>query len=124
MIGLWLLPVVLSLLVLAAHFLRSGNVVMVGIALVCVGLLAFRRRWAARSVQVALLLGAAEWLRTLAELVSSRTGAGQPVLRLSLILGGVALLTALSALVFLVPRLKNWYQSRPVSPESRQGEAR
>lgn len=102
---------VLSFLVLAAHFLRSGNVVMVGIVLVCVGLLAVRRGWAARSVQVALLLGAAEWLRTLAQLVSSRTSAGQPVLRLSLILGGVALLTALSALVFLVPRLRGWYQS-------------
>jgi len=111
MTGALLLPVILSLVVLAAHFLRSGNVVMVGGVLAVVVLLAVRRRWAARSVQVALLLGAAEWVRTLAQLVQSRSNAGEPVLRLSLILGGVALFTALSALVFRAPRLKGRYQS-------------
>ena len=110
MIGLQLLPVVLSLIVLGAHFLRTGNLVMVAAALVIIGLVFVRRRWAAYTVQAALLLGAAEWVWILVERVTSRIDAGQPVLRLALILGGVALVTALSALVFCTARLKRWYE--------------
>ena len=109
MIGLQLAPVVLSLIVLAAHFMRAGNLLMVVVTVVLLGLLGVRRRWAARVVQVALLLGAAEWLRTLAGLVTGRAQAGQPVLRLILILGVVALLSALSALVFGCTRLRSCY---------------
>jgi hypothetical protein len=38
-----------------------------------------------------------EWVRTLIDLVALRASAGQPVLRLALILGGVTLLTGLAA---------------------------
>ena len=106
MIGLQLLPVVLSLIVLGAHFLRSGSVVMVAIVLVVLGLLFVRRLWAARTVQAALLLGAVEWVRTLARLAVWRAQEGQPALRLVLILGSVALLTGLSALVSRCPTSK------------------
>jgi hypothetical protein len=110
MIGLQLAPVVLSLMVLAAHFLRGGHLLTVVLLLMLLGLLALRRRWVPRLVQVALLLGAAEWLRTLAELVTWRARAGQPASRLVLILGTVAVVTGLSALVFGSARLRNWYQ--------------
>lgn len=110
MIGLQLLPVVLSLIVLAAHFLRSGSFVMVAIVFLVLGLLFVRRPWAARTVQVALLLGAVEWVRTLVRLAAWRAQEGQPALRLVLILGGVALLTGLSALVFRAVRLRSWYE--------------
>ena len=113
MIGVQLLPVVLSLIVLAAHFMRAGSMVMVGVVLVLVALLGVRRWWAARAVQVALLLGAAEWVRTLVQLMALRTQSGEPVLRLLFILGGVALVTALSVLVFRTARLQRWYQRRP-----------
>ena len=109
MIGLQLLPVVISLIVLAAHFLRDGNIVMVIVVFVLLGLLAVRRRWAAKLVQLALILGAVEWARTLIQLVAWRSETGQPMLRLVFILGSVALLTALSALVFRADRLKKWY---------------
>ncbi len=56
-------------------------------------------------MQVALLLGALEWLRTLTLLVRFRTDLGTPWARLALILGAVALGTALSALVFRAPRV-------------------
>ncbi|MBI3450129.1 MAG: hypothetical protein HY049_14595 [Acidobacteria bacterium] len=109
MIALQLLPVVLSLVVLGAHFLRAGDKVMVGALLAVLALLPVRRRWAARTVQVVLVLGAAEWVRTLARLVAERESAAKPVVRLSLILGGVALTTALSALVYRSARLRSWY---------------
>ncbi len=81
MIALQLLPVVLSLLVLGAHFLRAGNLVLIAAALVLLALLAVRRPWAARVVQVALVLGALEWMRTLVQLASFRAQTGQPYLR-------------------------------------------
>lgn len=109
MIALLLLPAALSLIVLGAHFLRAGNLVMVVLVLVLLGLLGARRSWAARTVQIALLLGAVEWARTLVALAAWRSQAGEPMLRLVLILGGVALWTALSALLFQAPRLRTRY---------------
>lgn len=109
MIGLHLLPGVLGLLVLGAHFLRSGNMAMVVVVLCFLGLVGVRRVWAARAVQVALLIGALEWVRTLARLVALRAQEDQPALRLMLILGSVALLTGLSTLVFRTARLRRWY---------------
>lgn len=109
MIALQLAPVVLSLLLLGAHFVRAGNWILVVVVLVLVALLRVRRRWASWVVQVGLLLGAAEWVRTLLHLVAWRSQAGEPMARLVAILGGVALLTALSALVFRSGRLRGWY---------------
>ena len=117
MVALLLLPVVLSLLVLAAHFLRSGNLVLVVLVLAFVALLAVRRRWAARLVQVALLLGALEWVRTMAQLAAWRSQAGQPVARMVVILGAVTLVTLSSALVFRSARLQRWYADRQLPPK-------
>lgn len=96
----WLLPPALSALVLAAHFYRAGNLALAVVALALIALLVVPRRWAARAMQMGLLLGAAEWVLTLVHLVGIRQAAGQPFMRLTAILGAVALVTALSALVF------------------------
>jgi len=109
LVGLQLVPVVLSLLVLGAHFFRAGNMLLVGVVLLLLALLGVRRPWAARLVQVALVLGALEWVRTLVEIFAWRTKAGQPALRMAVILGCVTLVTAGSALVFGSDRLRRWY---------------
>ncbi len=109
MIVLQLVPVFLSLVVLGAHFLRSGNLLMVALVFGLMALLFVARPWAARIVQAALLIGAAEWIRTLYLIVMWRLHAGEPVVRLMLILASVALLTALSALVFRSARLRRRY---------------
>lgn len=113
MTALWLAAPVLSLLVLAAHFLRSGNLIAV-VALLAMTtiLVAVRRWWAARLAQVVLLLGAIEWLATLVDLAGERVLEGEPVLRLVLILGTVAVATAASTLVFLSRRLRGRYRLR------------
>jgi hypothetical protein len=113
---LQLVPVVLSLLVLGAHFLRGGNTPLVAVSLGLLVLLAVRRRWAARVLQVALLLGALEWIRTLLTLAGGRMQAGQPVLRLAIILGAVAAVTGLSALLFQTHRLRRVYRLRRQAP--------
>jgi hypothetical protein len=99
--------------VLGAHFLRGGDISLVAVSLGLLVLLAVRRRWAARVLQVALLLGALEWIRTLLALAGGRMQAGQPVLRLAIILGVVAAVTGLSALLFQTRRLRRVYRSGP-----------
>jgi hypothetical protein len=98
--GLRVLPVILSFLLLGAHFLRSGHTVIAAACAALPLLLLLRRAWVPRLVQVLLLLAALEWLRTLYLLAAMRIAWGEPWGRMALILGGVALLTALSALVF------------------------
>ena len=100
---------ILSLLVLGAHFLRAGQVALLGVVLILLVLLAVRRPWVARTVQVALLIGAVEWVRTLWSLAAWRMRAGEPAARMVIILGMVALVTALSSLCFRAARMRRRY---------------
>jgi hypothetical protein len=100
MIFVRLLPPAIAALVLAAHFYRAGNLMVAGLAAALVALLFVPRAWAARVVQLGLAAGALEWVLTLIRLVELRQASGQPYGRLAAILGGVAVFTAVSALVF------------------------
>ena len=82
-------PVVLSALVLAAHFLRRGEWLPMLASLGIIALLFARRSWARRVIQLALLAGALEWARTLAGFVAERRATGEPWLRMAIILGAV-----------------------------------
>jgi hypothetical protein len=62
-----------------------------------------------RLLQVLLLLGALEWLRTLYMFAQMRIAFEQPWTRLAIILGAVALFTALSGLVFRTKTLRKRY---------------
>jgi hypothetical protein len=100
MMAVRILPVVLAFLLLAAHFSRSGLPALSAVSLFFAGLVFVRRRWAARAIQILLLAGAAEWVRTTLFYVGVRKASGAPWLRLVFILGSVAVLTAAAALVF------------------------
>jgi hypothetical protein len=63
--------------------------------------------WAARAVQIVLALGALEWVRTLARLVDLRRAHQLPYLRLVVILGAVALVTAASPVL-----VESWRRAR------------
>jgi uncharacterized membrane protein HdeD (DUF308 family) len=110
-----LLPVVLSTPVLAAHLFRGGwpFVLALAVALLPFALVGARRP-AVRAVQLVLVVGAAEWLRTVATLVAARREAGQPHLRLTAILGVVAALTALAAWT-----LESWRRHRAIASTAR-----
>jgi hypothetical protein len=103
-------PVVLSLVILGAHFMRYGNSIGVVGALALIALLIVRRPWVARLMQVVLILGALEWVRTLYELAQVRAALGQPFTRMTIILGVVAAVTFCSALLFQSPALKKIYR--------------
>jgi hypothetical protein len=113
MVLLYLLPVVLSLLLIAAHFLRHGNLVLVGVAMTAPLLLLIPRWWAARIVQTLLLVAAVQWLRTMVVLVDVREAMNQPWGRMVAILGVVMLFTLASGLMFHLPRLRRRYFQRP-----------
>jgi hypothetical protein len=104
------LPVVLSLVILGAHFMRYGNSIGVIGSLAFIALLFVRRPWVARLMQVVLILGALEWVRTLYELAQVRAAHGQPFARMIVILGVVAGVTFCSALLFRSPALKRIYR--------------
>ncbi len=109
---LLLVPTVLSLLVLAAHFLRAGVLVAVVLLIVILPLLGLRRGWVPRLFQAVLGLGALEWLRTLVALRAVREALGMPHARMVAILAGVALFSLVAAALFEVPRLRDWYRAR------------
>ena len=104
------IPVVLSILVLGAHFLRYGNAIGVFVALLLIALLFLRRPWVARLMQIVLVLGTLEWLRTMYELGHIRALHGQPYGRMPVILGIVAAVTLCSALLFESKTLRERYR--------------
>jgi hypothetical protein len=104
-----LLAPLLALLLLAAHFYRAAEWAWVLATLALLPLLALRRAWVPRVLQLALLAGAVEWAWTAALLAQQRLALGQPWLRMALILGAVALLTLAAALVFRSAGLKARY---------------
>jgi len=107
-----LLPVILSLLLLGAHFYRAG---LAAVSVACLALLALlflRRAWVPRLIQLVLVLGALEWLRALYGFVAMRIAFEQPWLRLAIILVAVALFTGLSALAFRNGKLRAFYGLR------------
>lgn len=103
-------PIVLSLLILGAHFMRYGNNIGIAGVLVSIAMLFIRQWWVARLMQVVLVLGALEWAYTIWELVMLRSAHGLPYIRMVVILGTVAAVTLCSALLFQTATLKKVYR--------------
>jgi len=95
-----LLPVILSSLLLGAHFFRAGLTFLAVLILLFPVLLLVKRAWVARLAQLVLALGGIEWIRTLLVFVAARREIDQPWTRLAVILGIVALFTTGSGLLF------------------------
>ena len=105
-----LLPVIFSFGLLAAHFSRGNMFPLVLLSLAIPFLLFIRKAWVARSIQVLLLFGAAEWIRSMLGYIEVRKSIGEDWGRLAIILVIVALLTACSGLVFRGKSLKKRYK--------------
>jgi hypothetical protein len=105
-----LLPVVLSLLLLAAHFSRHNLTVLVALPLILLGLLFLTEPWVPRLIQAVMVLASLEWLRTAIQLALQRQHLGIPWARSAVILGAVCLFTLASALVFRSKGLRVRYR--------------
>jgi hypothetical protein len=91
------IPIVVSALLLAAHFLRNGQALLVLAALAIPWGLLSRDVVARRVVQIVLVLGAAEWVYTAYGIAQQRAAVGAPMLRMLLILGVVSVFTLVAA---------------------------
>lgn len=96
------IPTVLSALLLAAHFLRAGDLFWMTLSLVFPVLLLVHRSWAVRTVQACLLAAAGTWTLTAVEVARMRIAEGRPWVRMACILAAVTLL-ALAAAWLLQP---------------------
>ena len=104
-----LIPAIISLLLIGAHFLRSGNLLITAVSLLLILALGVREPLIARAVQVALLLATAEWVHVAFTLVSDRMQEGVPWTNVAIILGAVTALSLASIFLFLSSALKERY---------------
>lgn len=104
-----LLPAIISLLVLAAHFLRYGNLIVIGTIALLLLLLLIKHKISARIVQLGLLLATIEWIGTAHMLISYRLDYDMPWIRLSAIMIFVILFTFASIFVFKTKTLRERY---------------
>lgn len=109
MIVIRLIPVFLSALLIAAHLMRMGSMPLVILSLAFPFFLLIKKPWAAKLVQVCLLLATLEWIRTLVQLVSQRIESQTPWTRLAIILAIVTIWTAASACIFFTKTIKARY---------------
>lgn len=90
---------IIAWLLLAAHYSRADNLPLMILSLLIPFLFLIRRRWALLSLQILTYAGALVWIQTTIEYAHARALAGEPWLRLAIILGGVTLFTILTGLL-------------------------
>jgi hypothetical protein len=116
MTGFALTSVFLSFVLLAAHFSRHEVPVLMALSLLAPFLLFVKRPWVPRLLQLLLVLGAFEWVRTAAVLAVRRIDAGEPWLRMAVILGVVALVTTGAAALLQSTRVRHRFGTNTPTP--------
>lgn len=90
------IPAALASLVLGAHFLRSGSLLLVLYCLVLVVLCFIRKPLPRAIARYSLTTGVLVWIWTTYRIVGAKLDTGQPAGRSLAILLGVAIFTAIS----------------------------
>lgn len=117
-----LIPIVLSCLLLAAHFLHGGSLSLMALSLIVPLVLFIRHRYAVRTVQAVLTIAFLEWLRTVVVLTEQRMDTGTAWKRMAIILGAVAIWSLGSALLLETPPMRRRYRrnkSDKTTPDSK-----
>ncbi len=104
-----IIPLILSYIVLGAHFLRYGNLPVVLICLLIPFALFIKKRWVLRSVQILTVLGGLFWLKVAADILMVRMLTGESWGRMVAILATVALFTLWSAWLIGRPAVAEKY---------------
>lgn len=100
---------VTAALLLAAHFLRAGNLVLVALCLCAPLLFAYRKRWVLIVLQLLAYGATTTWIVAGARLVEFRLQSGQPWTLAAIILGAVALITLLAGLLLNSQSIRERY---------------
>ncbi len=102
---------ILAAVVMAAHFLRTGNLLLVSLCLLAPLLFFYRQRWSLLLLQLLAYCGAIVWLWTAYSLIELYKLRGMPWTRTAIILGGVALFTLLVGLLLNSRSMRDRYHS-------------
>ncbi len=105
-----LIPLIIAFLLLGAHFLRSGHMILTGLSILTPFLLFIKKRWILLMVQCLAYSGAIVWAYTAWSLVQQRIMAGVPWIRMLLILFGVTVLTVYAGYLLNADIVKRRYQ--------------
>lgn len=97
------IPVILSFILLVAHFSRNDQYLFLVLAAATPFLLILKKLWSRLVVQGALILGAFSWVWSTLDYIDIRQSTGEDYQRLAIILFSVAGFTLLSSvLLYLV----------------------
>ena len=108
-----LIPVALGVLILCAHFLRSGGSAQILACLCAFALIFFKKRWFKTVAPFLLIAAALIWADTAYELIFIRRIMGAPWMKMAIILGAVSLFTAASGMAFLSKKSKLFFDRNP-----------
>lgn len=100
---------VVAALVLAAHFYRDGNLPLVAVCVAVPLLFLYRRRRSLLALQVLAYVGALVWVYTALDIVYVRNQLGRPWTAAVLILGSVAVVTAIAGALLNGRRIRDRY---------------
>ena len=100
---------VVAALVLAAHFYRDGNLVLVAVCVAVPFLFLHRRRRSLLALQALAYVGALVWIYTALDIVYVRTQMGRPFTAAVIILGSVAVFTAVTGVLLNGRRMRDRY---------------
>ncbi|HAG16255.1 MAG TPA: hypothetical protein DCG69_06980 [Bacteroidales bacterium] len=110
MIFFRLLPAIISLLLLAAHFSRIDLTLLAVLIVLFPFAFLIKKAWVLKLIQGLILLGALEWLRSLYDYIQIYQSNNQPWTKLVFIMGGVALFTFVSALLLSTKKIKEHFR--------------
>jgi len=97
---------------IAAHFLRMGNVIAVALCLVAPLLFLVRQRWSLLLLQWLAYVAAVVWLATAWQIVAPRWSSGEPWLRAAAILVAVAAINVLAGGLLRSRTMQERYRER------------
>lgn len=100
---------VLAALLLGAHYLRAGDLVMVALCLAAPLLFLWRRRWSLILLQTLAYGAAASWVAVALQLVEMRQRTGQSWKLAAAILAAVALYSLLAGLLLNTRAMREKY---------------
>ena len=102
---------ILTYLLLGAHFLREGEMILALSCLFIPFLLFIKRKWSIKVIQIFTYGGVLVWIKTLFVLINSRMDMGQPWIRMTIILFAVMLFTLISGFLLNSKVIKDKYFS-------------
>lgn len=106
---MYLIPPILSALLMAAHFSRVDNDWLAIFCLALPFLLFVKKLWIKRIYQFLLVIGGPIWIERTLALIRMRQEVGESWIRLAIILSAVALFTMFSALFFETKKARDRY---------------